>query len=1226
MNINQEASSAQEGGKKRPRIGIEAQHQETTVNNHLQGNLFHHKDNDGASEMTNDNRHNESSRSNRRRILNEEDIHRMKLEAIFHPKFENENQNDPQIRKQMIDNVSRGEGVLEVSLKHSGSLVLWSGGKRYYSKNGIDNIFTHVGEILLRQHFARAWIGDTNGDGIDDSIQKEVKYNECSEYVESNRLTLSFEIVTSVLGHHGDLPKRDFLILIAVADRSTGTFYSTTQVMQIAQRFRLPHNDVWIFQSMQSASRLFDLYDNSRETGLAKDVIETLNEAADGGHMKSLYPHTVFQGDILEGIVIRFVRIATENERQSMSELCLQSDHILERVPPEMVLTIPSSSCDSSGPVHRLNTNLRQLFDQNDSDMFASIVEKLFNESTDENEMLRRISKFDKKDINLPSVAMKLLQDDTIDFETHQICSLIQTLDALKLSVTYHTVLERNETPDGMTTSQRYLCTIHILHDAGHQKYHIATRTSGSMALFRGFSIELITKEMMTTEKNVVLSTLISKMDKARLKSDEVFRNVDDGKLILKMKFLPYMVRTFICRNGLSILKKKGTDAFNTYAFDQLKRWGMSKAAVDKWIGFFHAWGIYCESPSQTNSEGIPLPTLTPFNYLHHFYHFQTLFSSGFFRTMKKQTSSFYGLVVVVGIQKEKMKDFAVSLNSILGCTRISTDINNLTEVDIARSLQNGSGGIICTAIVTEGVKQLRLLAKRYKENIFMVMVGCSKEEIEASFAQSENSSSKELKKTVGMTNGWKKNKVACSIEVPYSCISNVAKFETNDLLQSTVQKLRDASESSMPDNRPGMLVFFPSIPGCGKSTLCSNLTTDSLKIDTDRDLIVKEGDKTVGKFWPLALQQKMKYPSSILVADKNTPPASWQSVDSLCSKTRGVAVCALPDTSALEDTIIDVHSPDENGQDVFSQHHFPFSLPFLALCMSRVLARQPNTHNGNLDAATKDACMIVVKFYCFYRKYSVSSLLKEISKLGQQNNKVIRFPFFKDDSFPEIPKDLKETLETAIGVQIQEDLKLAVTHDRLIVEQELRNVLNNHQDYIKSLPAAEEFSRDSFMNQLKNFISALGDNFEERDIVKSIESTNIRIVSLDFNRQEVNSVLTKIAHDHPDVNDYLQEREFECVQNIETNDNNKGKDRFINKTHCTFAHDQQISQQEIKHRFDHMIGVSCEVSVNAILFDDNVAALDLSIPAFVKGTTSIPIPTPVNKFTHITVWCGKGT
>jgi hypothetical protein len=51
-------------------------------------------------------------------------LKRLKLEAIFHPKFENET-SDKDIRNEMLTRINGGEGYLEVTLKHSGSLLLW---------------------------------------------------------------------------------------------------------------------------------------------------------------------------------------------------------------------------------------------------------------------------------------------------------------------------------------------------------------------------------------------------------------------------------------------------------------------------------------------------------------------------------------------------------------------------------------------------------------------------------------------------------------------------------------------------------------------------------------------------------------------------------------------------------------------------------------------------------------------------------------------------------------------------------------------------------------------------------------------------------------------------------------------------------------------------------------------------------------------------------------------
>ena len=120
----------QEGSKKRQRNPAFEDEEESQ-------SQLRRKDDDGTFMSSPIEEHN--NKQNRQRTINMQNITQMKLEAIFHPKFENE-KSDQQIRQSMIDKVSNGEGILEVSLKHSGSLLLWSGGKRYYSKNGMDNV------------------------------------------------------------------------------------------------------------------------------------------------------------------------------------------------------------------------------------------------------------------------------------------------------------------------------------------------------------------------------------------------------------------------------------------------------------------------------------------------------------------------------------------------------------------------------------------------------------------------------------------------------------------------------------------------------------------------------------------------------------------------------------------------------------------------------------------------------------------------------------------------------------------------------------------------------------------------------------------------------------------------------------------------------------------------------------------------------------------------------
>ena len=56
--------------------------------------------------------------------LRDKKIKQVRLEAIFHPKFENET-SEKDVRKEMLSKVGGGKGYLEVTLKHSGSLLLW---------------------------------------------------------------------------------------------------------------------------------------------------------------------------------------------------------------------------------------------------------------------------------------------------------------------------------------------------------------------------------------------------------------------------------------------------------------------------------------------------------------------------------------------------------------------------------------------------------------------------------------------------------------------------------------------------------------------------------------------------------------------------------------------------------------------------------------------------------------------------------------------------------------------------------------------------------------------------------------------------------------------------------------------------------------------------------------------------------------------------------------------
>jgi hypothetical protein len=994
-------------------------------------------------------------------------IQSLSLEAIFHPKFENENSNDQTIRQQMKDRISGDKGYIEVSLKHSGSLLLWSGGQRYYSKNSTENQFTYVGELLLRQHMFRAWHDSTTD-------SKEEMYMKCCEFVQENRLTLAFEVVTAILGHHGDIPQRDFLILTAVADRSTEQFYSTSQLIHFAQRFRLPHNDTWVFDSASGVEGLFYLYDTTRETGLADDTIAALNRVSDL-HVSSMYLHTVFQGNILEGIVIRYIPYHDKAAEQTLLQsLATESDRILERVPPERPpsFVLAKSVSDGSTLPPVLTTNVREIsynvMATGDRETVSSFLEKSVRNilcSSDRGQRCcvdRNQSHIGKEWAeNFPKALKEALASQDSDNETRRILKLVETLDGIKSRVGYRIVKESTEgQPD------RWLCIVHVFHDATHQKFR-RKMDPGDMSLFRGFCIEL-GADRKDASKHVDTST----SEGLPSQHDENFG------LMLKMKFLPYMVRTFGCRNGLRVISQRGPQAFEEYTMKLMTKWGISLEARAKWQTFFRLWGKYahwCLSGQTNQYTNTSIPMLCDTFYLEHLEHFTKLYESGQFVDDDQWTSmsTFRGLVFVVGLTQEKADLAADIISERLGgvCRRRGVSAIALEDWDLACAFRER--GMICSSTVDDGTKRVRTQLKVYGEAMFGVLVGCDQTAVvslitegakdeesptntktaetplaiedvgDGKVSRNENNAQTpvDTRKLEGKINAWRVTRFAKVFEVSDSEFFDASVVDTEDeyalqcngaAIQSLTAQLTNAS-NALPqrDDRPGLLFFFPGIPGSGKSTLCSpdtelNLRRKVQEMDErerngkgdsgsspSRALIIRTGDNVKTKYWPLVKVEKAKNPASVYIADKNSPPSAWSCVGQVCASTCGVAVPVIPDDNTLHTTVVE------------GAKHYPFSLHYLAVCMSRVMARPASSHAGNLGSCTDLACMVVVKFFALYRGICADELLSTIHKALQREGAVISFapiriPFFAQTHVPDLPLELVDALHDAIRIQVR--------------------------------------------------------------------------------------------------------------------------------------------------------------------------------------------------------------
>lgn len=911
---------------------------------------------------------------------------RLRLEAIFHPKFENEMQ-EQLIRQQMKERVANEKGYLEVSVKHSGSLLLWSGGERFYSKNSTDNIFTAAGQILLRQHYGRL---DANS-----------LFQECSEYIKKQRLTLSFEVVTSFLGDHGDRPQRDFLILTAAAYREKEQFLSTTELIELAQQFQLPHNDAWVFTTVDSCQALFDLYDASRETGVASNLVPALTSAADT-HVSSMYPHTTFQGNVMEGIVIRFVPCReTASLQQAVERVQVAAAKSVERLQKTLDLpACPERYKDQSDASPVLKVDLRSLYQETrvvkagDEEGFDYKVQELLHKSGSERKV-ERLSRALSSDI--PVLAKKLSMAS--DPETRRIAKLIQSLGELNDRVQYSLVQESN--------TGRWLCTIHVYFDKTFQKYR-KRKDKADMELFRGFVFELLEDENSKDE-----------MTRAHKEEPPQQSYADpEEPLMLKMKLLPYMVRTFGCRNGLVRVKQGGPADFSRYTRGLLSKWNMSNEAKAQWQPFFDAWGRYahaCLEGKQSASMFSDTP-LTSTNYLDHLIPFQESFESGSlsseFSNSNNGSFKFSGVLVVVAATSETASSVADFVAEKMGGAKRVHGLKQLNSHFMELCCGSGNGQVV-SAAVEEGSGKVRGLSKEYGDDITVLLFQFTDKDVAAA----------DSKRIRGIAESWKKVKCRNVVSLPYdSLFQKGGQLEASDTFLSFVS---NEAGREHPEEMPGLLVWFPGIPGCGKSCMVETEKQVRTRLKDmkgpARNLVVLSGDKTKGKYWPLVKQKRRRDTTSILLADKNAPSVSWDIVAGACAATKAVGVPVLPDGAALSTTEI-AGTRHLDGRTSEKKHVYPFSLAYLAVCLARVMARSEGSHAGKLDKGTHRACMIVVMFYSLYRRVTADEFLGTMEyKFGSEGAMLatspITLPFFKSPS-PELPVELQEALVEALKWQ----------------------------------------------------------------------------------------------------------------------------------------------------------------------------------------------------------------
>ncbi|MCO5574341.1 hypothetical protein L7F22_028124 [Adiantum nelumboides] len=1036
------------------------------------------------------------------------------LRATFYPKFENE-KSDQEVRMKMIDVVCSGKGVLEVSLKHSGSLFMYSGDHGgAFAKNSYGNLYTAVGVFVLASTFQEAW-----------GAQASEKQKEFNTYLETSRLCIAMELVTAVLGDHGQRPKQDYVVVTAIADlKGRPHFYATPDLIMFCRQWRLPTNHVWLFSSRKSATSFFTAYDALCEEGTATSVSQILDEISDisvpasveatAMGSKGWAPDLTKMEDKLSGqikdnkkimdtginaILIRLSKMEKDMETWQKEKEEWEKDRTKweeEKIAMQAQLETKKASKShsevqgeileglvarivSSESTKRVQKVLEEfpLVDCNDSSNLPAqkgLRAICAQHRTSEKEQIEALLQIIGPDMcsdwsdwtserSNSSFLSKFLKATPLDQETRKLQEMLRVLQARKLRVRYPC---RLKSFDGKEQKTCYRMTVHVLDDFVFRKYQTEMRRNSELwPLYRGFFMDVYLMHG-NQDKNLV-SALSDKFSKSmQINEERSNRLADESEnLMLKLKFLPYKIRTFLIRNGLSILFQKGFPAYRKYYLRQMGNWNTSASKQQQLDRLLTEWAQYITGKGRGKgfSNDMYLSEVEPF-----------------------------------------LEEFAKRspLNECLvGYTGPAVKIGDfLNEVD-------------------DVVKEQAPVAKQTVDG-------------------------------------------------------------------------------------KGILVFFPGIPGCGKSALCNELLNDPGDLANGRTIRSLMGDLVKGKYWTLLAKEHQQGPATaVTLADKNAPNVEvWKmmlraalgqsergagaaggKVSDICKSTSSIGVPVVPDSEGAE--------------------YNPFSWEELALFMHRVLQR--TNHPGNLDKKSPNAGYVLLMFYELYsgkdRKEFEDTLKGEFGYL-------VKFPVLKANR-PHLPSSIQQILSEGLELFRRhqgkhgkmDSTKGSYSKKWSMWEKQLREVLYGNAAYFKEVQVPFE---EAFQNLRQQLVAIAKGEISMQTTIEREERTfkSITYAALSLPANEITNTLQQLAATNKELEKYFL-----------------GRMVIVNSAHVTLAHKREHGVAAVA-AFGEARGVVVSVKLKALLFSSKMCALEVQIMQNERGIYS------QNEWPHVTVWTAQGT
>ncbi|KAI8573733.1 hypothetical protein RHMOL_Rhmol01G0299200 [Rhododendron molle] len=517
------------------------------------------------------------------------------IRATFYPKFENE-KSDQEVRTRMIEMVSKGLATMEVSLKHSGSLFMYAGHEGgAYAKNSYGNMVNSTLQLEVSGYTSTEYYKEKDSllwllqvkpplfwnESIFNMIEQR---NSLSFSYKRNHMCVSMELVTAVLGDHGQRPRDDYVVVTAVTELGNGKpmFYSTPEIIAFCREWRLPTNHIWLFSTRKSVTSFFAAYDALCEEGTAVPVCKALDEVADIS-VPGSKDHIKVQGEILEGLVARIVsHESSKHMEQVLSDFPLQpfEGANLDLGPSLREICAANRSNESQ--------QIKALLESVGTSFCPNYVDWLGNGATDSHSRIA-----DR------SVLSKFLQAHPADFSTTKLQEMFRLMRERHFSAAFKCYHNFHKVGSVSTDDLYFKMVIHVHNDSVFRRYQKEMRNKpGLWPLYRGFFVDI---NLFKANKEKVAemaknsNDLVENVNNSDGTSRKDGLADEDANLMIKLKFLTYKLRTFLIRNGLPILFKQGPAAYKTYYLRQMKIWNTSQEKQKQLSKMLDEWAVYIQ-------------------------------------------------------------------------------------------------------------------------------------------------------------------------------------------------------------------------------------------------------------------------------------------------------------------------------------------------------------------------------------------------------------------------------------------------------------------------------------------------------------------------------------------------------------------------------------------------------------------------------------------------------